>query len=106
MRSEYVYYIYGKKCKRVALVPYDVGHATLLSKLGKIESTFLIHGFMYLKVFLNNTVKLNDMLQSYEITESLIRNSKVLYMETYSIIMCATEQKSKTKGQGEAVGLI
>ena len=57
---------YGKKkCKRVALVPYDVGHVTFLPKFGKIETVFLIHGFMYFKVFLNYTFKLNDMLQSY-----------------------------------------
>ena len=90
---------YGKKCKRVA-------HAAFLSKFGKTETVFLIHGFMYFKVLLNNTVKLNEMLQSNEITKSLIRNSKVLYMRAYSIIMCTTEQKSKTQGQEEAVGLI
>ena len=61
---------------------------------------------MCFKVFLNNIVKLNEMFQSYEITESLIRNSKVLYMKAYSIIICTTEQKSKAQGQGEAVGLI
>ena len=97
---------YGKKCKRVARVPYDVGHAAFLSKFGKTETVFLIHGFMYFKVLLNNTVKLNEMLQSNKITESLIRNSKVLYMKAYSIIMCATEPKLKTQGQEEAVGLI
>ena len=57
--------IMEKKCKRVALVPYDVGHVTFLPKFGKIETVFLIHGFMYFKVFLNYTFKLNDMLQSY-----------------------------------------
>ena len=46
------------------------------------------------------------MLQIYEITESLFRNSKVLYMKAYLIIKCTTEKISKAKGQDKAVGLI
>ena len=73
---------YGTKYKRGAIVAYDVYHATFLPKFGKIETVFLIHGFIYLEVFLHNTVQLNEMLQGYEITESLIRNSKVVSYES------------------------
>ena len=61
----------GKKCKRGALVACNVYHATFLPKFGEIETVFLDQLFIYFEVSLYNTVQLNEILQSYEITESL-----------------------------------
>ena len=73
---------YGTKYKRGALAAYDVDHATFLPKFGKRDTGFLIHGFIYFEVFIYNTVQLSEMLQSYEMTESFIRNSKVVFYES------------------------
>ena len=56
----------------MALVTYDANHATFVPKFGRLQTLFLIYDF----------IQLNEMLQSYEITKSLIINSKVVSYES------------------------
>lgn len=56
----------------MALVAYDVNHATFVPKFGRLQTLFLIYDF----------IQLNEMLQSYEITKSLIINSNILSYES------------------------
>ena len=61
----------GAKYKRGALVARNVYHAAFLPKFGKIETVFLVQRFIYFEVSLYNTVQLNEILRSHEVTESL-----------------------------------
>ena len=73
---------YGTKYKRGATVAYGVDHETLLPSFGKIETVFLIHGFVYFEIYLYNTIRLNETFQSYETTQNLNKNPKIISYES------------------------